>query len=127
MSSETEHDEPRTHEEMRRQEAVTEAAYPKVHPPCPPWCCLPAGHTYDTREWDLVTHLRYHQLNFDAADDDANLTQLERNRGGLVWLERPVVTVYGEGEGEITSGEARKRAALLLNLADRLDEIAGGK
>ncbi len=125
MSSETEHDEPRTHEEMRRQEAVTEAAYPKVHPPCPPWCCLRAGHRYDSVEWDLVTHLRYHQLNPDG--DDANLTQAERNQGGVVRLDSPAISVYGDEAAEITSGDARKRAALLLNLADKLDEITGGK
>ena len=126
MSTEIEHDEPRTHEELRRQEAVAEASYPKAHPPCPPWCCLPAGHRYDSTEWDLVTHLRYHQLNPDVWDD-ANVTQSERNQGGVVSLDPPVISVYGYEVDEVTSGEARKRAALLLNLADNLDEIAGGK
>ncbi len=125
MSTETEHDEPRTHEEALEQEAVAEASYPKAHPPCPPWCCLRAGHRYDSVEWDLTTHLRYHQLNPDG--DDANLTQAERNQGGVVWQDQPVISVYGDEAAEIASGDARKRAALLLNLADQLDEIAGGK
>lgn len=99
-------------------------SYPDVIPACPSWCKWPVGHMYDSAlSEDHSTHVRYH--NSDADKDEIRITQEEFNRLGDVTLGRPYVDVWiGGDEGpHCTAEDARRYAQLLLEMADRLEEI----
>jgi hypothetical protein len=97
---------------------------PADMPPCPPWCTLEPGHTYDSIldldvEAGMVTLLRSHENHTDAG---GCLSQDESLRDGQVTFADPVI-LTGRDLESITAAEARQRAAELLNLADRLERI----
>jgi hypothetical protein len=111
---------PRWQALIDRDERV-EASRPKAVPPCPPWCREAPGHRYDSCEADEVTHVRYHESD---PKTPVSISQEERNTGGKVTLEPPVIMRWGEDSSEeLTAAAARQRAAELLNAADRLDDI----
>lgn len=96
---------------------------PKVIPPCPTWCRYEAGHPYDSVEHDEVTFSRIHA---SGRDDDGNvaIVQPESNHGGVVSLDAPTISLYGDNEMfELDAAGARGRAAELLAAADQLEQI----
>jgi hypothetical protein len=99
-----------------------EANYPKVTPPCPPWCRF--AETYPTLEHGYDSVLTDDETTFTrihaSGSGDAHLAQSEFNRGGTVSFGDPYI--YTDDE-EMTSAQARAFAAELLNSADMLDEI----
>lgn len=107
---------------MYDEERLAEASAPTVIPSCPSWCRLPAGHPYDSTEWDFVTHLRYHASVPDGISFGARVEATERNKGGVVEVATPIIGVYVE-ENQ-TAEEARRYAAELLVAADLLDAVS---
>jgi hypothetical protein len=97
-------------------------------PACPAWCALGYGHRYETvSDLDLpasmLTLSRFHTSEQDpAVTVTAFLSQEESLRDGQV-SHGPVFIVVGDDLEEIDVAEARKRAAALLALADRLDAV----
>jgi hypothetical protein len=126
MSTETET------ETFEQNSELSEQMWVDATAPCPSWCVLVPGHRYESADYDEstftetreISFIRYHQISPDADAGSANLTQEETWKAGVVILDAPVISVYDDS-GEITSAEARKRAAQLLNLADQLDGITG--
>ena len=98
-----------------------------VVPPCPSWCRMGTGHTYDSLDHDGATFLRYH--DDDPWNGVGSIQQTERNREGVITLGPLTISAWaGVNDVEdLTAGEARAQAAGLLRLAERLEELAGGQ
>jgi hypothetical protein len=116
---------------MYDRERLAHLLHPQLDdmPPCPPWCTFAPGHPYDSIDnvdvqAGMVTLLRAHSTEHTDGALGGCLSQDESLRGGRVTLAEPVV-ITGPDLESITAAEARRRAADLLNLADRLDKIAG--
>lgn len=103
---------------------------PTVVPDCPSWCAGKPGHRYDSVDYPNrdgcaalrtrdVTFVRLHTVGSTQA---GTIIQEERNRGGVVILG-PIGLDVWESADNLTPAQVRARAADLLRLADRLDEI----
>lgn len=112
---------------MYDRDRIGHRLHPKLDdmPPCPSWCALDYGHRYESmRDADLTAGMLTLERSHTTEQlDDGCVTQDEHLRGGRISYG-PVQILFGDQLEEITAGEARKRAAALLNLADRCDGIA---
>jgi hypothetical protein len=116
--------------EMYDQERLAAQMHPQVDdmPPCPGWCALDYGHRYESilnadSDAGMVTLERFHTTENLCADSYGSVGQEEHLRDGRVSYG-PLHIVAGRDLEEITGEEARLRAAELVKLADRLDEIS---
>lgn len=100
---------------------------PDDMPPCPSWCAFEHGHRYENiMDQDIaagtMTLGRYHE---DTRLPGGVISQEETWRDGRPTLAPPGVLLDEVGVGcDATATQARQRAADLLNIADRLDEIS---
>ncbi len=98
-------------------------------PPCPAWCALDYGHRYESilnedTDAGMVTLERCHTTQRLAVDSFGSVGQEEHLRDGRVSYGS-VHIVAGRDLEEITAEEARRRAAELVKLADRLERAGG--
>ena len=93
--------------------------------PCPAWCRSEAGHRFESYNPLTGRQSRPHSLKLAAGEGHyvALVQEEEREKGddSTSVLGVPVVSV--EIEGDFDAAELRKRAADLLNAADKLEEI----
>lgn len=116
------------------------ASTPTSIHPCPPWCTETPGHGYDSRDPGNDTLIRFHTAQIGEAVVIAGVldwreytvpvsidTMEVATPDGLQVLQLDAAQLtMGYDEGTVFTGEqARKLAALLLNAADRYDEITG--
>jgi hypothetical protein len=97
---------------------------PHASTPCPAWCRMSSGHTYETMCPDGSLQ-RYHECE---GEQGVYITQEECLRDGVVILGHPVITLaecLPGADAAMTSEQVRRRAAALLNRADELDELNG--
>ncbi len=114
---------------MYDQERLAAQMHPQVDdmPRCPSWCAFEHGHRYDNiMEQDIaagtMTLGRYHE---GTRLPGGVICQEETWRDGRPTLAPPGVLLDEVGFGcDATAMQARQRAADLLNIADRLDEIS---
>ncbi len=116
--------------EMYDRERLADLLHPQVDdmPPCPAWCALDYGHRYESildldSAAGMVTLERCHTTENLCVDSFGSVGQEEHLRDGRVSYG-PLHIVAGRDLEEITAEEARRQAAELVKLADRLDEIS---
>jgi hypothetical protein len=104
------------------EERIT-AETPSVIPPCPSWCAW-QGHDYDSTdtviEGEPVTYIRSHSSRRNEAQ--ASVTQLEKNRAGLLIFGMEEVFVSPNSE-DMDADAARSLAADVLEAADLLEDL----
>lgn len=95
---------------------------------CPPWC-IEQSHIADSMI-NIKTHVTASETFVPASSNDRHNTvsvaigQSESLEDGVPEVS-PVVLMLGADDAELTAGEARRVATILLGQADKLDQIAG--
>lgn len=98
-------------------------------PPCPSWCRYERGHRYETVmdidvEGGTLTLERFHESAPTGEGDASGFVSVEEFLRDRKVSYGPHLIVFGGDLENMSSAEARERAATLLALADQLDRVA---
>jgi hypothetical protein len=98
--------------------------------PCPDWCSLPAGHSYDSLTNEGLL-LRFHETASRGTDAVSIILAAEEtattDQGPVVALAEPRFHLHADDvrpeRTQLTGPELRQLAATLLDAADEWDRI----
>jgi hypothetical protein len=104
---------------------------PIVHRPCPEWCELPTGHSWDSEELGGLIESRGHGLTIGDVEGDAgayvSIGNLESSTVGDASTFTPVtITVDSRPSGpDLNPVQAQELADLLVLAAHRVEAASG--
>jgi len=108
--------------QLAEHQRFVEDHAPKVIPPCPPCCVLPARHDYDGTD-GTGEDLTFERTHVALETEHLSVNAKETNRHGI--FEVRVPTLWVERDDTLNAAQARAFAAELLSAADLLDTITG--
>jgi len=103
---------------------------PTVDRPCPSWCELKAGHSWDSEDLGGLVEIRGHGLTLgtvDGASASVSIYNLESSTVGDASTFSPVIITVdssGSDDSDLNPGQARQLAGLLVLAAHRVEAIS---